>query len=315
MKVSQRLFLGVVPSVVGLFTVAGLAYWGKYSRTAPEAVVIVAGIASVISLVVAWRNTRYVARRVERLASIRSSAGRGENDERDAIEQKVDFLGREASAARADADKASRDALNRAKEYAAMVTDAAGSVSERLSDARLSLHVLQENHFGELNDNQEEIINAARDQVEAAETELGKLKTIASIDQGAIIPHPQATRVSDVVRSLLPLVKSRAEKKNIRLMSEIDPAIPRISCDKSKLRDALMLVLNDAVTYAVPGTSLSIHLSGEKNEVALIINHGSPHSSTSDMALAQRLIGIQGGSVTNEGDATVVRLVRERVSS
>lgn len=315
MKVSQRLFLGVVPSVVGLFTVAGLAYWGKYSRTAPEAVVIVAGIASVISLVVAWRNTRYVARRVERLASIRSSAGRGENDELDAIEQKVDFLGREASAARADADKASRDALNRAKEYAAMVTDAAGSVSERLSDARLSLHVLQENHFGELNDNQEEIINAARDQVEAAETELGKLKTIASIDQGAITPHPQATRVSDVVRSLLPLVKSRAEKKNIRLMSEIDPAIPRISCDKSKLRDALMLVLNDAVTYAVPGTSLSIHLSGDKKEVALIVNHGSPHSSTSDMALAQRLIGIQGGSVTNEGDATVVRLVRERVSS
>lgn len=314
MKVSQRLFLGVVPSVIGLFTVAGLAYWGKYSRTAPEAVVLVAGIATIVSLMVAWRNTRYVARRVERLASIRSSVGRDENDELDVIEQKVDLLGREASAARADADKATRDALNRAKEYAAMVTDAAGSVSERLSDARLSLHVLQENHFGELNDNQEEIINAARDQVEAAETELGKLKTIASIDQGVITSHPEATKISDVVRSLLPLVKSRADKKNVRVMSEIDPAIPRISCDKSKLRDALMLVLNDAVTYAIAGTSLSIHLSGDKKEVTLIVNHGSPHSSTSDMALAQRLIGIQGGSVTNEGEATVVRLLRERVS-
>jgi hypothetical protein len=55
-------------------------------------------------------------------------------------------------------------------------------------------------------------------------------------------------------------------------------------------------------------------LSGDKKEVTLIVNHGSPHSSTSDMALAQRLIGIQGGSVTNEGEATVVRLLRERVS-
>ena len=41
------------------------AYWGKYSRTAPEVVVVVAGIATIVSLIVAWRNTRYVARRVE----------------------------------------------------------------------------------------------------------------------------------------------------------------------------------------------------------------------------------------------------------
>ena len=66
MKISHRLFLGVIPSVVGLFTVAGLAYWGQYAHTAPQLVVWAAAAATILSLAVAWWNTSYVAHRVER---------------------------------------------------------------------------------------------------------------------------------------------------------------------------------------------------------------------------------------------------------
>ena len=34
MTVSQRLYLAVVPAIVGVFAVAGLAYWGQYDRQA-----------------------------------------------------------------------------------------------------------------------------------------------------------------------------------------------------------------------------------------------------------------------------------------
>ncbi|MBK5189414.1 MAG: hypothetical protein JJD97_14315, partial [Gemmatimonadaceae bacterium] len=68
MKVGQRLFLAVLPAVLGLFLVAALAYWGRYARSAPQLVIILASVAAVVSLVVSWRNTRYVVHRVERLA-------------------------------------------------------------------------------------------------------------------------------------------------------------------------------------------------------------------------------------------------------
>jgi hypothetical protein len=48
MKISHRLFLGVIPSLVGLFTVAGLAYWGQYAHAAPQLVVWAAGAATVV---------------------------------------------------------------------------------------------------------------------------------------------------------------------------------------------------------------------------------------------------------------------------
>ncbi len=308
MKVSQRLFLGVVPSIIGLLCVAGLAYWGQYAHTAPSLVVAAAAVASVVSLLLAWRNTRYVALRVERLAGVRNSSG--ESDELDAIEQTVESLGEVASAAKADAVRATEESRKRADEYARLLSEAATAVSTHLTEARLSLHVLQETHFGELNDNQEEMINAARDGVEAAETELKNLRTIADTDRGETDIERGLVKVADVIRSLLPLLKAQGAKKNVRIMVEIEPGLPRVRADRARLQDALGLIFNDAVTYAIPGSSLSIHATAEKTTVTIVVNHGSPHSSTPDLMLAQRLISAQKGSVSSEGAAAVVKLER-----
>ena len=69
MRVGQRLFLAVVPAVVGVLTVAALSYYGRYAYVVPEWVVAIAIVAAGGSLVVAWMNTRYVARRIDRLAA------------------------------------------------------------------------------------------------------------------------------------------------------------------------------------------------------------------------------------------------------
>jgi hypothetical protein len=88
MRTSQRLFLAVIPAVLGVLTVAGLAYWGEYAHAAPEIVVIIAAIAAVGSLVMAWYNTRYVAQRIAQLAAkVDVQSGL---DELDAIETVVD---------------------------------------------------------------------------------------------------------------------------------------------------------------------------------------------------------------------------------
>jgi signal transduction histidine kinase len=313
MKISQRLFLGVIPSVVGLFTVAGLAYWGQYHQTAPVMVVWAAGAATVISLIVAWRETRYVAHRVERLAS--TKGGDKQVDELDIIEQRVESLGEAATAAKADAARAAEDAGRRNIEYATLLAEAATSASKQLAEARLSLHVLQDNHFGELNDNQEEMIGAAREATEAAEVELNHLREIADIDRGALALRRDLVKPGEIIRSLLPLLNAQATKQGVRILSELEPALPRVVGDRGRLQDALGLILKDAVRYAVPGTSVSVHASSQPSTVTIVVNHSSPHSYTGDVALADRLIRAQGGSVTHTGDATTIALERAGVRS
>jgi len=313
MKISHRLFLGVIPSVIGLFTVAGLAYWGQYAHAAPELVVWAAGAATVLSLVVAWWNTRYVANRVERLASTKT--GEEQVDELDVIEKRVESLGEAATAAKADAARAAEDAGRRNIEYATLLAEAATSASKQLAEARLSLHVLQDNHFGELNDNQEEMIGAAREATEAAEVELNHLREIADIDRGALALRRDLVKPGEIIKSLLPLLNAQATKQGVRILSELEPALPRVVGDRGRLQDALGLILKDAVRYAVPGTSVSIHASSQLSTVTIVVNHGSPHSYTGDVALADRLIRAQGGSVAHTGDATSITLERSGARS
>jgi signal transduction histidine kinase len=308
MKISHRLFLGVIPSVVGLFTVAGLAYWGQYHQTAPVMVVWAAGAATIISLVVAWRETRYVAHRVERLAF--TKGGDEKVDELDVIEQRVESLGEAATAAKADAARAAEDAGRRNLEYATLLAEAATSASKQLAEARLSLHVLQDNHFGELNDNQEEMIGAAREATEAAEVELKHLREIADIDRGALALRKDLVKPGELIKSLLPILNAQATKQGVRILSELEPALPRVVGDRGRLQDALGLILKDAVRYAIPGTSVSIHAASEPTRIKIIVNHGSPHSYTGDVALADRLITAQGGSVTHQPEGTTISLER-----
>jgi signal transduction histidine kinase len=313
MKISHRLFLGVIPSVVGLFTVAGLAYWGQYAHRAPQLVVWAAGAATVLSLVVAWSNTRYVAHRVERLAS--AKGGDAKTDELDVIEQRVELLGEVATAAKADAARAAEDAGRRTIEYATLLAEAATSASKQLAEARLSLHVLQDNHFGELNDNQEEMINAAREATEAAEVELNHLREIADIDRGALTLRRDLVKPGELIKSLLPILNAQATKQGVRILSELEPALPRVVGDRGRLQDALGLILKDAVRYAIPGTSISIYAASEPTRIKIIVNHGSPHSYTGDVALADRLITAQGGEVTHQPEGTTISLERAGVRS
>lgn len=313
MKISHRLFLGIIPSLVGLLTVAGLAYWGQYAHAAPELVVWAAGAATVIALVVAWWNTRYVAHRVERLASTKD--GDQKVDELDVIEHRVELLGEAATTARADAARAAADAGRRTIEYATLLAEAATSASKQLAEARLSLHVLQDNHFGELNDNQEEMIGAAREATEAAEVELTHLREIADLDRGALALRRDLVKPGEIIQSLQPLLNAQATKQGVRILLELEPALPRVVGDRGRLQDALGLILKDAVRYALPGTSISVHAASGTDAVTIIVNHSSPHSYTGDVALADRLIRAQGGSVTHREDSTTITLERAGVST
>jgi len=313
MKISQRLFLGLIPSTIGLFTVASLAYWGQYQHTVPQSVVWTAGVATVVSLALAWWNTRYVAQRVERLASAEGVSQKA--DELDVIEHRVESLGEMATAAKADKERAEADAGRRTIEYATLLAEAATAASKQLAEARLSLHVLQDNHFGELNDNQEEMILAAREATEAAEVELNHLREIADIDRGALALRRDLVKPGETIRSLLPVLNAQAEKQGVRILPELEPALPRVVGDRGRLQDALGLILKDAVRYGLPGTTISVHATSEPSTVTIVVNHGSPHSYTGDVALADRLIRAQGGSVTHDETTTTITLERAGVRS
>ncbi|NOT09238.1 MAG: hypothetical protein HOP28_13665 [Gemmatimonadales bacterium] len=324
MRVSTRLFLAVIPAILGLLTVAALAYWGNMYRRAPEWLVIIAALAAVGSLIVAWQNTRYVARRIERLAgsgrqnplertsalaAVRDAARPGPGtspDEIDSIEEVVDRLSGAVTMAEAGSREREAMASQRVQEYAALLAEAASAVSRQLDEVRLPIHILLENHFGQLNENQEEMLAAARAAAEAADIELRRLKEITELDRGALNLRRDRVKTGDLLKAIEAQLRALAERAGATLTLDVAPGLPRIAGDRVRLQEAVELLLQHLVRRAMAGSELTIRVGAEEGRVVLEMDGAPAPTLDADVALARRIILAHGGTLETQGGRTQI---------
>ena len=315
MRVGTRLLLAVTPAVVGVAAVAGLAYWGSYARQAPEMVIVAAVVAAAGSLVLAWRNTRYVARRVERIALRTQNAGRGAHDELDAIEHSVAGLTdavREASAGGAEREAA---ATRRAAEVSARLDETIAALAEGVQAVQLPLHILLDSPFGTLNENQEEMLEAARGAAEALDVRLRQAKKLADLERGAVPVLRKPVGLSELLRPALAIAEARAAKRGVTLKSEISSTAPRAIVDPVHVQEAVTILLGEAVERAEAGAEVSATAEeGEDGTVRIRVS-GGPAAGAQSIAdrLADALLRAQGGSLAPDGSGKVIRLPAEQV--
>jgi signal transduction histidine kinase len=295
MRTSQRLFLAVIPAVLGVLTVAGLAYWGEYAHAAPEIVVIIAAIAAVGSLVMAWYNTRYVAQRIAQLAAkVDVQSGL---DELDAIETVVDrhtTALRDAEGRRLKAETASD---LRIKEHGELMSQVASTVSKGIDEIRLPLHILLENRFGDLNENQEEMLEAARTATELVNADADRLAEIGQLDSGALHLRSDRVHLADVLQSVRPTVDAEAARIGVSVEMDIAPALPPVTGDRGRLQEALALVLQDCVRRTPAEGRVRIAVEAKSAGISIVIEHGAPPATDVASALAQRLLEAHGATV------------------
>ncbi len=329
MKVSHRLFIAVVPAVFGVLLVAALAYWGEYHRTAPEWFVGFAAATAVGSLVVSWRNTRFIAQRIERLAAALPTEGGPRSvlatvrevaqprsgaapDEIDTVMTELDRLTQQAAGVEERIERRDREASERVQEYAALLAECASAVDRQLDQVRLPLHILLDSPFGPLNENQAEMIAAARQAADLASVELKRLEAIASLDRGALSLRRESVSVADVVRSLRPQIDAEATRRGVALEWDLAPGLPRILGDRDRLLEALELLFRHVARHADPAQPIRIAIDrGPRGGVTLTLDHGATSMLGPEVVLAGRVIAAHGGTMVTTEAVTQVALGAE----
>jgi signal transduction histidine kinase len=311
-----------------------LAYYGEYHRQAPGIIVLGAVVLSVASLAVTWINTRYLSARIVRLTGTMPEAERrqgesGGSDEFDRIERVVDHLGSALSASEAERVRRDAAAATRLREEATMLAAVVHDTMAQLDEVRLPLHILLETRFGDLNENQEELLRDARTGADAMDGALRRLAEVADADRGALPPQRELVQVNDVVRAILPLARAAADRKKARVATSLEPGLPRVMADRARLAEALTLVAVEAGAVAGPDHPLEITTARDGAGVSITLAPGvrtdrdvspaksaapepnEPAEGTGDPGatiLARRLITVQGGSVNETAAGVVVRL-------
>jgi signal transduction histidine kinase len=316
------LYLTAAPSLLGMVLVAALVYWGQYAHAVPETLLVIIVIAAVASMVLSWRNARYVAQRIERLAGSSSNktgvrltdvAGAlmpgsvsQSPDELDRIEGVVDHLSSVVTEAEATRSAHEADADRRVTDYAGMLAAIAAKSADRLEEVRIPLHILLENHFGDLNENQEEMLGAARTAAEAVDADLVALRQLAELDLGTRELRRDRLLPGDLVRSLVPTLQAIADKQSATLSVDLEPLVPAIRGDQPSLQDALSVLLGGAIRSAASGAELRVGVQKDDGAVRLDIRGGGEADRDIRAALAERVIRASGGSVAREPDGAII---------
>ncbi len=297
MRVGQRLFLAVVPAVLGVLAMAALAYWGQRGRQVPEWLVLAGLAAAVVSLGLTWRNTRYVARRIDALVRRDGTVESGGADE-------LDFIERTMAEAQRSGESRGQAAEALVREYAGLLADTAAAVGRRLDEVRLPLHILLASPFGALNENQEEMISAAQAAADAAGEELRFVARIVELDAGQVEFRPQAIRPRDLLAPVLAAASPRIRQAGGTLETDLSPALPHVHVDPRHTREALSLLLDRLAARVGPGSHVRLGAEAGEGAVRLFIEDGSVRADE-QFPLAERLLRLQNAPITMLADGAL----------
>lgn len=325
MRISQRLYLTVTPAILGVLLMAALVYWGQYAHTAPTVVLFGGALAVLASLALTWSNARYVSGRIERLAtgagtqtkvaaspvstsSLDAATTTHPRDEIDEIERVVDRLS--SAVELAEASKADRERLfeRRARDYARLLATVADASAQRLEEVRLPLHILLENHFGELNENQEEMLGAARTAAEAADADMLSLRQIAELDLGERLLRKDRIKPSELIETLQPLLVAAAESAEITVEMEVAPLLPVVIGDRALLQDALATLMRGALTSAKAQSRVRTRVDREGQTIRFAVLGGGARPLSVRWAAAGRVVDAHGGVVERRSNGLWITL-------
>jgi signal transduction histidine kinase len=284
----------------------------------------VAAILSLVSLVVTWLNARYLSDRIMRLTGSMPESATGDHaasDEFDRIERVVGHLGSALTASKAERERLNAAASARLEEEATMLAAVAHDSIAQLDGVRLPLHILLETRFGDLNENQEELLRDARTAADAMGAALRRLAQVADADRGALTVQRELVQVNDVVRAILPIARSAAERNGATVEVSLEPGLPRVWADRARLAEALTIVASQAAeatgselplvitTGRQPTGGVELTIAPDRQRTDTLGASVTPiEGRAGGLIAAQRLISAQGGTMQADATGYAIRL-------
>ena len=177
-----------------------------------------------------------------------------------------------------------------------------------LDEVRLPLHILLENQFGDLNDNQVELIGTARDAAELASARLRRARDLFTLHPEQL--RREQVRPGDLLAPLIASLQSRGAARSVRVVADIAAPLPTVRGDRIRLQEALSLV--GAACLAATNDDGSLHIAAAATESELLIafEGGRIDLAEIDAAWAARVTAAHDGSLRADDARVEIRLPR-----
>ena len=148
----------------------------------------------------------------------------------------------------------------------------------------------------------EKLLNLINDILDLAKIEAGKMQV-----------RLENFSIHDICESLLNMFRPMAEKKNIDLRGQIDPAIAAMRQDVTKLQQILQNLLSNAIKFTPEGGRVSLKATQEGSRVVLTVSDTGVGIAPEEQSLVFEKFRQSGNPLTREhaGTGLGLSIVRE----
>jgi PAS domain S-box-containing protein len=94
-----------------------------------------------------------------------------------------------------------------------------------------------------------------------------------------------------VIEECLTLIRNRAEKSDVLLVTDVEPRLPKLRCDQRALRQVLLNFLSNAVKFTPPGGTVTMRAQRVPDGIALSVNDTGIGMSAADIEVAMTAFG------------------------
>lgn len=200
--------------------------------------------------------------------------------------------------------------MSRMSDHSVKLLDAvADTLSRSTGEVQLPLHILLENHFGDLNENQEELLEAASAAADRIDLASRHLQRILDLEHGRITFQREAVKLGDLLQPVLAIAAARGEEREVKVAADRPPVSPFVAADRYFLGEALTALFVAVIDRAESSTELLVKVSGEKTRVRIDLNYSGGPLDGLEPVMATRLVQAQQGEVEMVAGRVTVTLM------
>ncbi len=216
------------------------------------------------------------------------------------------------------------------------IDTAAARLQQPLRDAELAIHALLSEVAGELNDNQRDLLENCRSDIERLEKVIQDLLTLSRLESGEWAPHMVPTDTAAFLNKAADQLRPRIEGADLTFDVSIDPRLPVLEIDPDQIRRVIDELADNAIRCTPRGGEIRMQASIQEDAAVIRLSDSgcgipkqelprifhrfthipdTPAGGTGlGLAITKRLIEAHGGQISvsstvDKGTTFTIKLV------
>lgn len=140
-----------------------------------------------------------------------------------------------------------------------------------IASIRLGLQLLYNKHTGEVNEDQQLLLDGIKDDTDRLLKITGELLNITQVDSGKIQLNIIASDAKEILTYAINANRSAAEKKNIQLDISVPEWLPNVMADNEKTAWVLTNLLSNAIRYSYDNATIFVSIALVNNKIRFTV--------------------------------------------